>query len=69
MLVTDKQMKLELINRITAKLIDIRNDLTALDAVDRLNDYDLHDQLVTTSRSLNDLDLTIQRMYNITSAT
>ena len=63
--ITTNQMKNQMIHRLDAELQAIRSTFNAIDAIDRLNDYELHDQMITADELLEEMDSLLTRMNNI----
>jgi len=63
--VSNTQMKNELIHRLDTELQSFRSTMMALDAIDRIEDYDLIDQIVTADRLMDQMDQLLTRMNNI----
>jgi Mlc titration factor MtfA (ptsG expression regulator) len=54
-----------IINEMNDKLSQLRGLLDGLDAVDRIEDYDLIDQVHSMDAKLTLMQETLQRVYNI----
>jgi hypothetical protein len=62
---TNKQMKNEMIHRLDEQLQAFRSTMNALDALDRLYDYDLIDQMDTADKLMAQMDVLLTKMNNI----
>lgn len=63
---TNREMKLELLERASDQYWALRATLTALDSVDRLGDYDLVDQSSTADTLMTRVADLLERMVTIT---
>jgi hypothetical protein len=62
---TNKQMKKEMIHRLDEQLQSFRSTMMTLDAIDRLEDYDLIDQMDTADKLMAQMDVLLTKMNNI----
>jgi hypothetical protein len=63
---TNRDMKLELLERASDQYWNLRATLNALDSVDRLGDYDLMDQSSTADTLMTNLADLLERMVAVT---
>ena len=63
--ITIKQMQNEMILRLDAELQAMRSTFNAIDALDRLTQYDLHDQMCTADKLLEQMDELLTRMNDV----
>jgi hypothetical protein len=63
--ITTRQMKNEMIHRLDEQLQAFRSTMFALDALDRLEDYDLIDQMVTADKLMSQMDELIDRINKV----
>jgi hypothetical protein len=63
---TNREMKLELLERASDQFWNLRATLNALDSVDRLGDYDLVDQAVTADKLMTQVADLLERMVAVT---
>jgi hypothetical protein len=62
---TDRQMKKELVRRLGDMMQNVRSTMNALDALDRIEDYDLVDQMTTADNLMAQMDDLLERMNNV----
>jgi hypothetical protein len=62
---TNRQMKNEMIHRLDEQLQSFRSTMMTLDAIDRLEDYDLIDQMDTADKLMAQMDVLLTKMNNI----
>ena len=63
--VSNKQMKIEMIQRLCDQFETFRHTMYTLELIDRIEDYDLIDQMETADDLMTQMDKLLARMNNI----
>ena len=65
--ITTRQMKNEMIHRLDEQLQSFLSTMNVLDSIDRMEDYDLIDQMMVADELMKEMNDLITRMNKVTN--